>query len=142
MQTYYELGEAEARLAIDVCVAALSARGKAGVVAVGDRHGELIGLLRMDGAPLPSILVAINKVFTTSRKGEPSGNIGRANQASGDDISYYGDPRFVGWDGGAPVILAGQVLGSVAVSGLSGAEDLEIAEMGVSQILAHLAVKI
>jgi len=141
MQTYYELGEAEARLAIDVCVAALSARGKAGVVAVGDRHGELIGLLRMDGAPLPSILVAINKVFTTSRKGEPSGDMGRRSQDEGWDVAYFGDPRYVGWDGGAPVIHKGQVLGSVAVSGLTGEEDLEIAQLAVEQVLAHIAAQ-
>jgi len=32
-------------------------RGKAGVIAVVDLHGELIALARMDGAPLSSITI-------------------------------------------------------------------------------------
>jgi len=39
------------------------------------------------------------------------------------------------------VIHKGQVLGSVAVSGLTGEEDLEIAQLAVEQVLAHIAAQ-
>ena len=42
-------------------------RGKAAVIAVADAHGELIALLRLDGTPLPSILIATNKAWTAAR---------------------------------------------------------------------------
>ena len=45
---------------------------------------------------------------------------------NGCDIAYFGDPRYVGWGGGLPVGVEGQVIGSVAVSGLSDAEDEEL----------------
>jgi glc operon protein GlcG len=138
MQSYFELGEAEALRAIDACATELLKRGKAGSIAVGDRHGELIALLRMDGALLPSAGIASNKAFTSSRVREPSGNLGRAAQAEGWDVHYHGDARYVGWDGGAPVFYQEQCVGAVAVSGLSGVEDLEIAELGVRAILATL----
>jgi glc operon protein GlcG len=48
MQSNLELGEGEARLAIDACAAELRKRGKVGSIAVSDSHGELIGLLRMN----------------------------------------------------------------------------------------------
>ena len=83
MHTYSEIGEDEARLAVETCLAELRRRGKAAVVAVGDRHGELIALWRMDGAPLPSVLIAANKVYTTARERKPSGDIGRAALAEG-----------------------------------------------------------
>ncbi|MGA9658490.1 MAG: heme-binding protein [Asticcacaulis sp.] len=138
MYTRIELGHTEARLAMDACVAALQSRGKAAAVAVGDGHGELVGLLRMDGASLQSATIATNKAFTSSRLRQTSGDLGRAAAAGGWDVYYHGDSRFVGWDGGAPVFYRDQCIGSVAVSGLSGEEDFEIAQIGVAAILAAL----
>jgi glc operon protein GlcG len=138
MQSNFELGEAEALRAIDACATELLKREKAGSIAVSDTHGELIALLRMDGALLPSAGIAANKAFTSSRVREPSGNLGRAAQAEGWDVHYHGDARYVGWDGGVPVFYQEQCVGAVAVSGLSGVEDLEIAELGVKAILATL----
>jgi glc operon protein GlcG len=138
MQSYLELGETEARLAIDACAEELRRRKKVGSIAVGDRHGELIAILRMDGASLPSAGIAANKAFTSSRVREPSGALGRAALADGWDVHYHGAARYVDWDGGAPVFYRGQCVGSVAVSGLTGVEDLEIAEIGVNAILTTL----
>ena len=138
MQSHLELGEAEARLAIDTCAAELRRRKKVGSIAVGDRHGEVIALLRMDGASLPSAGIAANKVFTSARVRQPSGALGRAALAENWDVHYHGDPRYVGWDGGVPVFYREQCVGSVAVSGLAGVEDLEIAELGVKAILTSL----
>jgi glc operon protein GlcG len=138
MQSHFELGETEARLAVDACAAELKRRNKVGSIAVADPHGELIALLRMDGAPLPSAGIAANKAFTSARVRERSGALGRAAQTEGWDVHYHGDARYVGWDGGAPVFYQERCVGSVAVSGLTGVEDLEIAEIGVTAILAAL----
>jgi glc operon protein GlcG len=138
MQSHLELGASEALLAIDACAAELKQRNKVASIAVGDRHGELIALLRMDGASLPSAGIAANKVFTSSRVRQPSGNLGRSAAAEGWDVHYHGDPRYVGWDGGVPVFYRDQCVGAVAVSGLTGVEDLEIAELGAKAILATL----
>jgi glc operon protein GlcG len=139
MQTIFHLGEAEARLAIDACVGELKRRGKAGVVAVGDSHGELLALWRTDGSPLPPIVIAQNKVYTAARVRGPSGDLGRAARKDGSDVHYHGDARYVGWDGGAPVMVNGQCAGAVAVSGRSGEEDLEIANIGIQAILNSLS---
>jgi glc operon protein GlcG len=50
-------------------------------------------------------------------------------------MAYYGDPRFVGWGGGVPVIVAGNVVGSIAVSGLVEAEDMEVAGMAAASLV-------
>ena len=139
MQTYSELGEAEARIAIDTCLAELRRRNKAATVAVGDRHGEVIALWKMDGASLPSAVIAVNKVFTSSRTRKPSGDVGRGTFADNALMSYHGSDRYVGWDGGVAVLVGGECVGSVSISGLAGEEDLEIAQMGVDAILASLS---
>ena len=92
-------------------------------------------LLRMDGAPLPSITIAMNKAFTAAREGKPTMDIGAKFKDRGYDFMWYGDGRYVGWGGGVPVLVNGKCVGAVAVSGLTQQEDHEIAGIGVSAIL-------
>ena len=66
MHTIPSLGHAEAQKAIEVIQAELLKRGLAAVITVADSHGELIALLRLDGAPLPSIQIASNKARTAA----------------------------------------------------------------------------
>lgn len=134
------LSDADARVALDAMRAALADRGKTAVLAVADDHGEPIALLRLDGAPLSSVTVATNKAFSAARLRRPSGETGRRvrHPETGFDIAYYGDHRYVGWGGGLPVLVDGAVAGAVAVSGLTDAEDEEIAAIGIAAILAAL----
>ncbi len=138
MQSVWNLGEAEAHIGMDACRGELKRRGKAGVIAISDSHGELIALWRTDGCALPPIVIAQNKAYTAARVRGPSGDLGRNAQADGSDVHYHGDARYVGWDGGAPVFHKGECVGAVAISGLSGEEDLEIAQIGITAILNTL----
>jgi glc operon protein GlcG len=127
---------AEAKRVIDALVEEVSRRGKAGVVAVADPHGELIAFARMDGAPYSSILIAMNKAYTAARERKATKEIGEAarHPEKGFDIAYFGEPRFVGWGGGVPVWKDGKIIGSVAVSGLPQTEDMELAKRGADMI--------
>jgi glc operon protein GlcG len=136
MHILLTLGDDDARIAIDAIHAALTERGKSAVIAVVDAHGETIALLRMRGAPLSSVNVALNKAYSAARLRRPSGDTGRRvrHPETGFDIAYYGDPRYVGWGGGLPVDVDGQVVGAVAVSGLTDAEDEELSAIGIAAI--------
>lgn len=127
---------AEARRAIDTLTAEIARRGKAGVVAVCDSHGELVALARMDGAPLSSIRIAANKAYSAARERKPSKSIGEAarDAEEGFDIGYFGDAHFTGWGGGVPIWSAGTIAGAIAVSGLPEAEDVELASWGAKLI--------
>ena len=109
---------------------------KAAVIAVADSHGELIAFARMDGAPISSIRIAANKAWTAARERKPTKDIGEKvrHPEKGHDIAYYGDPKFVGWGGGIPVWKDGEVVGAVAVSGLSSSEDIVLATLGVELV--------
>jgi glc operon protein GlcG len=134
------LGHTDAQHAIQAMQDKLLRRGKAAVIAVADAHGELIGLLRLDGAPLPSILVAGNKAWTAARERRPTRDLGQAarDPQEGFDLAYFGDSRYIGWGGGLPVVVDGVVVGAVAVSGLPEQEDMELAQVGVAAIIAGL----
>ncbi len=140
MLQYTSLGHAEAQLAIQAIRDEILKRHKAAVIAVADAHGELISLLRLDGAPLASIVIATNKAWTAARERKPSRELGQAarDPQSGFDMAYFGDPRYIGWGGGVPVFADGVVIGSVAVSGLPEQEDMELVQIGVAAIQAAL----
>ena len=127
---------AEAKRIIDAIVDKMLEEGKAAVVAVADTHGELIAFARMDGAPISSIRIAQNKAWTAARERKPTKEIGEKvrHPEKGFDIAYYGDPRFVGWGGGLPVLRNGQVVGAVAVSGLPSEEDIRLATLGTELV--------
>lgn len=131
MRDTQELGEKEAGLAIEAIRGELLRRGKKAVIAVSDAHGEPIALLRMDGAPLASVDVALRKLLTAARERAATGELGRAFQSLGWQLSNS-DPRFTGWAGGLPARHRGAVVGAVAVSGLAQEEDEELALLGLA----------
>ena len=136
MRTVHTIEYSEARRAMDVILEKARQTGKSAVVAVADSHGDVISLARMDGAPVTSIEIAMNKAWTAAREGKPTKEIGEAvrHAEKGHDIAYYGDPKYVGWGGGIPVKKNGEVVGAVAVSGLSEEEDSALAALGVEMI--------
>ena len=133
MRTTQTIEYSEAKEIIDLIVEKALQMQKAAVIAVADSHGELIAFARMDGAPISSIRIAANKAWTAARERKPTKDIGEKvrHPEKGHDIAYYGDPKFVGWGGGIPVWRAGQVVGAVAVSGLTSSEDIVLATLGV-----------
>ena len=136
MRVIQAIEYAEAKRIVDAIVDAISKTGGAGVVAVADPYGELIAFARMDGAPVSSIRIAENKAYSAARERKTTKEIGEKarHPEKGFEIAYFGDPRFVGWGGGVPVWRDGEVVGSVAVSGLPQAEDIRLATFGASLV--------
>jgi len=133
MRTLQTIEYSEARQIVDLIVDKASQMQKAAAVAVADSHGDLICFARMDGAPVSSIRIAMNKAWTAARERKPTREIGEKvkHPDKGHDIAYYGDAKYVGWGGGIPIWKNGEVVGSVAVSGLSSNEDIALATLGV-----------
>jgi len=136
MHTTQNLSHLEAQTVITAIQAELERRGKSAVIAVADAHGELLAVLRVSGAALPSILIAQNKAFTAARERRASFEIGQASRhpTDGFDMRNFGDPRYIGWGGGLPVWIQGACVGAVGVSGLPESEDIELAQLGIDAL--------
>lgn len=121
---------------IQTIAAELKRRNKQASIAVVDAHGELHGFLRLDKTKLTTIANALNKAYTSARTQRLSSEVGRnvKHPETGFDIAYYGDPRIVGFGGGVPIKIDGQVVGAVAVSGLLEEEDEELALFGIASL--------
>lgn len=136
MRTVQTIDYSEAKRAVDLIVEKASQKQRTAVIAVADSHGDLICFARMDGAPVSSIRVAVNKAWTAARERKSTKDIGERvrHPEKGHDIAYYGDAQYVGWGGGIPVWKNGEVVGAVAVSGLSSDEDAALAALGAELI--------
>lgn len=136
MHTTQNLSHKEAQTIITAISTELEQRGKAAVIVVADAHGELLAMLRISGAALPSILIAQNKAFTAARERRASKDIGQASRhpTDGFDTRYFGDPRYIGWGGGLPIWVGAACVGAVGVSGLPESEDIELAQLGIDAL--------
>jgi glc operon protein GlcG len=129
-----EIGHAEAGGLIAMIAARLESREAGAAVAVVDAHGELVAFLRTDGCGLASITIAIHKAFTAARERVESSALGDRSRAEGFPLTNFGDPRYVGWGGGVPIVVGGDVIGAVGVSGLPEVDDVELARWAASSL--------
>jgi uncharacterized protein GlcG (DUF336 family) len=106
-----------------------TARGVAPVVAAVDAGGDLLYLWRPDAAQVASVGVATDKARTAALYRRPSRDFER--QAAGGRPSALHLAGAVPLQGGMPIVVDGQVVGAIGVSGASSAdEDQEMAEIG------------
>src|SRR3989449_1022674 len=104
-------------------------RGVEPVVAVVDAGGDLIYLLRPDGAQVASTNVSVDKARTAAIYRRPSKDF--EDQASNGRPSALHLARAVPLQGGMPIEHDGEVVGGIGVSGASSAdEDQELSVIG------------
>ena len=99
-------------------------------IAVVDAGTNLRAFIRMDGAWLGSIDIAINKAFTAKAFDISTRELGQ-NSQPGDQffgIHVSNHDRVMIFAGGIPLKVNGQIVGAVGVSGGSGAQDQLVAE--------------
>lgn len=86
-------------------------------IAVVDLGGNLAAFLRMPGAFLHSIDIAIDKAYTAASFGLPTsqwhGALQEHSAAVREGIVLR--PRFVAFGGGLPIVEAGQRIGGIGV---------------------------
>ena len=122
----------ELREARHMVMAAIAKAEEIGVlesVCVVDAGGYPIALERMDGARITGPQIAWNKAFTASGHKRsthlfntaPNGPALPGNEAFGIQWSFEG--RFAVFVGGYPIVVDGEVVGGVGLSGGNGEQD-------------------
>jgi glc operon protein GlcG len=130
------LSHADAMVIIDAIRREADAGDRGLAVAVVDTHGELIAFLRTDGCALPPITIAQNKAYAAARERKETFELGKQSREQGFPMTNFGELRYPSWGGGVPVIIDGEVIGAVGVSGLPEADDIVFAKAGIAAFLA------
>ncbi|MFZ2393153.1 GlcG/HbpS family heme-binding protein [Rhodoferax sp.] len=125
-----------AHVAVGASVQAAQDLGAHVNVAVVDGSGLLAAFLRMPGAPLHSIDIAIDKAYTATSFGLPTGQWHAALQQHSEAVreGVVRRPRFVAFGGGLPIVEGGQCIGGIGVSGGSEEQDEACAQAGLAAI--------
>jgi uncharacterized protein GlcG (DUF336 family) len=105
-------------------------------VAVVDSGGNLAAFLRMPGAYLHSIDIAIDKAYTAASFGLATSQWHAALQQHSEAVreGIVRRPRFVAFGGGLPIVEHGQRVGGIGVSGGSEEQDEACAQAGLQAI--------
>ncbi|MGO9770194.1 MAG: GlcG/HbpS family heme-binding protein [Roseiarcus sp.] len=107
-------------------------------IAVSDESGDLKAFERMDGAPKLSIDIAENKAFTAASYSMPTHVW--YEFIKDDPPLLHGithTPRLVIYGGGFPIVLEGEVVGAIGISGGHYKQDMECARAALAAIGAE-----
>jgi uncharacterized protein GlcG (DUF336 family) len=98
-------------------------------IAVVDAGGGLVTHVRMDGAWLGSVDIAIDKAWTARAFDMPTDALARLGQSGqqGFGINTTNHCRVVIFGGGVPVMVNGAVIGAIGASGGSVEQDISVA---------------
>ena len=103
-------------------------------IAVVDVAGNLAAFLRMPGAPLHSIEIAIDKAYTAASFGLPTSRWSEALLSHSEAVrqGIVRRPRFIAFGGGLPIVESGHRIGGIGVSGGTEEQDEHCAQAGLS----------
>jgi uncharacterized protein GlcG (DUF336 family) len=113
-------------------------------IAVVDEGGHVIALERMDGARITGPEIAIAKAFTAAGhkrsthlfNKEPNGPVLPGNEAFGIQQMLPG--KFAVFVGGFPIVVDGEVIGGIGVSGGNGEQDTAVGTTALQALQSHL----
>ena len=122
----------DAHRIVAAATAHAQSRNWAVTICVCDDGGHLLMLERTDGAPPFTARMAAAKGTAAA--------LGRRESKAFEDSINQGRTAFVTapleglLEGGVPIIVEGQVIGAVGVSGVKSSEDAEIARAGIAAL--------
>ena len=123
----------DVKLIANAAEAEAAGNGWAVSIAITDDGGHLLWLQRMDGAAPISAQVAPAKAHTAA--------LGRRESKVYEHMINQGRTSFLSvpglsglLEGGVPVMVDGQCVGAVGVSGVKSSEDAQIARAGIAAL--------
>ena len=144
MKTALKLEAAEARLMARAALAKAQEIGVPETVCITDEGGFPLVLERMDGARVTGPQIAWNKAFTAAGHKRsthlfntlPNGPALPGNEAFGIQWSFEG--KFAVFVGGYPIVVNGEVIGGVGLSGGNGEQDTACGVAALQALKDHL----
>jgi uncharacterized protein GlcG (DUF336 family) len=141
MKSFFRLELSEAKLMVEAAKKKSEEIGVLETICICDDGGFPIAMERMDGARVTGPQIAWNKAFTAAGHKRsthlfntaPNGPALPGNEAFGIQWSFEG--KFAVFVGGFPIVVDGEVVGGVGLSGGNGEQDTK-AGMAALQALS------
>lgn len=129
-----EISTEQAQAIVDAAAAKATELNTKMNIAVVDSGLNLKAFLRMDGAWLGSIDIAIKKARTSRSFDMPTGDLGKLSQPGGALFNIeHSNGGLITFPGGVPLKAGdGTIIGAIGVSGSTVEDDHEVAEAGAA----------
>lgn len=121
-----------AQRAIAAALAEAKKQGWQVSIAVVDNSGDLVSFVRMDGASVASVDIAQAKARTAARMRRATRILD--STVSAGRAAILGLPGVTPVEGGVPIVIDGEVIGAVGVSGATSAQDAQVARAGIAAV--------
>ncbi|NBA96126.1 heme-binding protein [Pseudomonas sp. R5(2019)] len=101
-------------------------------IAVVDDGGHPLALERLDGCAPISAYIAIEKARSAALGRRESK--GYEDMVNGGRTAFLSAPLLTSLEGGVPVLVDGQVVAAVGVSGVKAEQDAQVAKAGIAAL--------
>ncbi|MCP1622297.1 heme-binding protein [Pseudomonas nitroreducens] len=101
-------------------------------IVVVDDGGHPLALERLDGCAPASAYIATEKARSAALGRRETK--GYEDMVNGGRTAFVTAPLITSLEGGVPVLVDGQVIGAVGVSGVKAGEDAQVASAGVAAL--------
>jgi glc operon protein GlcG len=102
------------------------------VIAIVDTGGNLVLLQRLDNAQFGSLEVARQKAWSAAAFRRPTKVFQDALAGGGANLRLLALEGASPLEGGIPLIVNGQIIGAIGVSGVTSEQDAQIAQAGAN----------
>lgn len=103
------------------------------VIAILDDGGHLLYLQRLDNSQFGSIQVAIEKARAAIAFRRPTKVL--EDNINQGHLRYLNLPGALPIEGGLPIVINGQFVGAIGVSGVRSNQDAQIAQAGITAFI-------
>ena len=101
-------------------------------IAIVDSGGHLVAYERLDSTQYGSVEVALEKARSAAAFRRPTKAFQDAVAGGGEGLRMLKLPGGMPIEGGLPLVIGGKIVGAIGVSGVTSAQDGQIAAAGVA----------
>jgi uncharacterized protein GlcG (DUF336 family) len=102
-------------------------------IAVVDDGGHMLWFQRLDACALSSVLISQGKASSAALRRRPTKS--DEEMVNNGRISALSMPGITFLEGGVPIVVDGEIIGAVGVSGVKSSDDALIAQAGIDALL-------
>ena len=130
MQHKAVLSQSEVSQILEAARSEAQQQGWAVAIAVVDDGGHPLALERLDGcAPIGAYIATEKARSAAIGRRETKGY---EDMVNGGRTAFVSAPLITSLEGGVPVLVDGQVVGAVGVSGVKAEQDAQVAKAGIA----------
>lgn len=108
-------------------------------IVVADASGDVVLALKRDQTQHSALAIATGKALTAVNFRRPTKVFQDGIAAGGEGLRFLAVPGVTPLEGGFPVVVGGQIVGGIGVSGVLSTQDTQVALAGLAGLAALAA---